>query len=171
MMQTNTPAQPAQKLHITQLADWLAARYRAAGGKAGITDVSAWAEEVMRWTEAQHGIGADLEPDAGASAKPLLLKGIGKISGDGWKNTTTRGQVVYVWNRPKPEPYAPGQYPRLGNPIYSASTDQFDFEPLAEDEAIAVIEEAIEKLRTEMLSLKDKVVHAGGNRMNSWVRR
>jgi len=51
------PRPAPQPLHITELVDWLAARYRAAGGKAGITDVSAWAEEVMRWTEEQHGIG------------------------------------------------------------------------------------------------------------------
>jgi hypothetical protein len=47
---------PQEPLHVTHLIDWLAARYRAAGGKGGITDVSAWAEEVMRWTEEQHGI-------------------------------------------------------------------------------------------------------------------
>lgn len=46
-----------QPLHITVLIDWLAARYRAAGGKEGITDLSAFCEEVMRWTEATHGIG------------------------------------------------------------------------------------------------------------------
>lgn len=52
------PAPARVPLHITVFIDWLAARYRAAGGKAGITDVSAWAEEVMRWTEEQHGITA-----------------------------------------------------------------------------------------------------------------
>ena len=54
--QQAAPAHARQPLHVTHLIDWLAARYRAAGGKEGITDVSAWAEEVMRWTEEQHGI-------------------------------------------------------------------------------------------------------------------
>lgn len=44
-------------LHINELAAWLTVRYRAAGGKEGITDLSAFCEEVMRWTEAKHGIG------------------------------------------------------------------------------------------------------------------
>jgi hypothetical protein len=43
-------------LHPVVLFDWLAARYRAAGGKEGITDLSAFCEEVMRWTETKHGI-------------------------------------------------------------------------------------------------------------------
>lgn len=51
------PAPVAQPLHVTHLVEWLSARYKAAGGKEGITDVSEWACEVMRWTEAQHGIG------------------------------------------------------------------------------------------------------------------
>ena len=50
-----------QPLHITVLIDWLAVRYRAAGGKEGITDLSAFCEEVMRWTEHKHGIGASGE--------------------------------------------------------------------------------------------------------------
>ena len=54
---TAQPASAAQEpLHITDLIDWLAARYRAAGGKEGITDLSAFCEEVMRWTETKHGI-------------------------------------------------------------------------------------------------------------------
>ena len=43
-------------IHITVLIDWLNSRYLAAGGKEGITDLSAWSEEVMRWTERQHRI-------------------------------------------------------------------------------------------------------------------
>lgn len=51
------PAHDAQEpLHPAVLVDWLAARYRAAGGKEGITDLSAFCEEVMRWTETKHGI-------------------------------------------------------------------------------------------------------------------
>lgn len=49
-------AVPRNPIHVCELIDWLAARYRAAGGKEGITDLSAWSEEVMRWTEERHGI-------------------------------------------------------------------------------------------------------------------
>lgn len=62
------PAQAQAPIHITTLADWLAARYRAAGGKEGVTDVSAWAEEVMRWTEKQHGIPAPIRNDGATGA-------------------------------------------------------------------------------------------------------
>ena len=51
-----SPQRAVEPLHVTILIDWLAARYRAAGGKDGITDLSAFAEEVMRWTETRHGI-------------------------------------------------------------------------------------------------------------------
>lgn len=91
-------------------------------------------------------------------AKPapaLLLKGTGKIAGDGWKDTTRIGEVVYAWNREMPEPYKAGQFPRLGNPIYSASTEQYDFTPCSDEEAIAAIDHRIEELRAEVGKLKD----------------
>ena len=68
-----------------------------------------------------------------------ILKGIGKIDGDGWKDTTTKGEVVYVWNAEKPSPYAPGQYPRIGNEGWSASTSQYDFTPATADDVPAII--------------------------------
>jgi len=64
----------------------------------------------------------------------VILKGTGKISGDGWKDTTRKGEVVFVWNAELPSPYSAGQYPRVGNEIWSASTEQYDFEPATVDE-------------------------------------
>lgn len=65
----------------------------------------------------------------------MILKGVGKINGDGWKDTTKIGQIVFVWNAELPKPYAPGQFPRVGNESYAASTDQYDFVPATLDEA------------------------------------
>lgn len=67
-------------------------------------------------------------------SKPMILKGVGRINGDGFKDTTKVGQVVYVWNAELPDPYSPGQFPRVGNDVWSASRDQFDFEPATLDE-------------------------------------
>ena len=68
-----------------------------------------------------------------------ILKGIGKINGDGWKDTTTKGEVVFVWNAEKPAPYSPGQYPRIGNEGWSASTSQYDFTPASADDIAAIL--------------------------------
>ena len=70
--------------------------------------------------------------------EPQVLKGVGKINGDGWKDTTSIGEVVYVWNAEKPSPYAPGQYPRIDNEGWSASTAQYDFSPASVDEVRAL---------------------------------
>ena len=70
--------------------------------------------------------------------EPQVLKGVGKINGDGWKDTTSIGEVVYVWNAEKPSPYAPGQYPRIWNEGWSASTAQYDFSPASIDEVRAL---------------------------------
>lgn len=89
-----------------------------------------------------------------AQTKPLLLKGTGKINGDGWKDTTRVGQVVYAWNIEKPAPYAPGQFPRLGHESWTASTDQYDFEPVANAELPQLVNTVIEDLRAEAAELK-----------------
>lgn len=72
---------------------------------------------------------------------PQILKGIGKKDGDGWKDVTKVGEVVYVWNKEKPEPYAKGQYPRIGNEGWSAGVDQFDFFPASIEELIELFGE------------------------------
>ena len=71
--------------------------------------------------------------------REAVLKGVGKINGDGWKDTTTEGEIVFVWNAEKPAPYAPGQYPRVGNEGWSASTSQYDFTPATADDVPAII--------------------------------
>lgn len=63
-----------------------------------------------------------------------IMKGVGKINGDGWKDTTKVGQVVYVWNTELPSPYMEGQFPRIGNEGWSASTKQYDFTPATTEE-------------------------------------
>ena len=67
-----------------------------------------------------------------------ILKGVGRINGDGWKDTTKKGEVVYVWNRTLEPPYAPGQYPRVGNEIWSATAEQYDFTPATVEEVQAL---------------------------------
>ena len=71
--------------------------------------------------------------------REAVLKGVGKINGDGWKDTTTEGEVVFVWNAEKPTPYAPGQYPRVGNEGWSASTSQYDFTPATANDVPAIL--------------------------------
>lgn len=79
---------------------------------------------------------------------PQILKGIGKINGDGWKDTTTKGEVVFVWNAEKPTPHKPGQFPRIGQDSWTASTDQYDFQPATADEAMEFIESRLPRTGT-----------------------
>lgn len=83
-------------------------------------------------TPVDDSAGADPVSKGGGAAQ--ILKGVGKINGDGWKDTTRKGEVVFVWNAEKPKPYAPGLYPRIGNEGWSASTSQYDFTPATCDE-------------------------------------
>jgi hypothetical protein len=59
----------------------------------------------------------------------MILRGVGKINGDGWKDTTVKGEIVFAYARTLPKPYAPGQHERLGNIGWTASEDQYDFAP------------------------------------------
>ncbi|MCU8942201.1 hypothetical protein OE519_00265 [Pseudomonas aeruginosa] len=101
-------------------------------------------------------------PAAGA---PQLLKGIGKINGDGFKDTTRKGEVVFVYAQQLPEPYAAGQYPRVGNTGYSASTEQFDFTPATTEEAREHIEARLAAVADELARTKElandlgKIIH------------
>lgn len=67
----------------------------------------------------------------------VILKGVGKINGDGWKDTTKVGEIVFVWNAELSPPYAPGQFPRVGNEVWAASTTQYDFTPATIEEVRA----------------------------------
>lgn len=103
---------------------------------------------------------------AGTTADtPQLLKGIGRINGDGFKDTTRKGEVVFVYAQQFPEPYAPGQYPRVGNTIYGASIEQYDFVPAAVEEVRDFIEARITASDAEVARLKNvlndlgKIIH------------
>lgn len=78
-------------------------------------------------------------PQPSGETREAVLKGVGKVNGDGWKDTTTKGETVFVWNAEKPAPYAPGQYPRVGNEGWSASTSQYDFTPATADDVPAIL--------------------------------
>jgi hypothetical protein len=84
-----------------------------------------------------------------------IFKGVGKITGDGWKDTTKLGEVVFVWNAELPPPYAPGQFPRLGNPIWSASADQYDFTPASVDDLRELIDQTLATRETLVSALRD----------------
>jgi hypothetical protein len=68
----------------------------------------------------------------------LILRGVGKINGDGWKDVTKQGEVVYVWNTPLEPPFAEGQYPRVGCEGWSASVRQYDFFPATVEDVAAI---------------------------------
>ena len=68
-----------------------------------------------------------------------ILKGTAKHSGDGWKDTTKKGDIAFVYGWQLEKPYAPGQYPRVGNPVWSASVDMFTFEPASLREVAKLI--------------------------------
>ena len=94
-----------------------------------------YAQEMGRTIEPLYAAASPARTPMG---EPQVLKGVGKINGDGWKDTTSIGEVVYVWNAEKPSPYAPGQYPRIDNEGWSASTAQYDFSPASVDEVRAL---------------------------------
>ena len=95
--------------------------------------------DILAYDEDAHsGYVEPASPARTPMGGPQVLKGVGKINGDGWKDTTTIGEVVYVWNAEKPSPYAPGQYPRIDNEGWSASTAQYDFSPASVDEVRAL---------------------------------
>jgi NTP pyrophosphatase (non-canonical NTP hydrolase) len=80
--------------------------------------------------------------------RPAVLKGVGKINGDGWKDTTRIGEVVFVWNTEMPKPYKAGQYPRIGNQCgWTASTEQYNFSPATPEQARGAIEGMLSKAR------------------------
>lgn len=75
--------------------------------------------------------------------KSLLLKGTGKIDGDGWKDTTVRGEVIFAYPRELPTPYGAGQFARVGNVGWTASRRQYDFRPATFWEVVNLIPQMI----------------------------
>lgn len=93
-----------------------------------------------------------------ATACPIL-KGTGKIDGDGFKDTTRTGEVVYVWNSELAAPYAPGQFPRVGNQAgWTACRDQYDFEPASVEEVRGLFDAMAGRLADalQVLGMVDK---------------
>lgn len=68
-----------------------------------------------------------------------ILKGVARVSGDGFKDTTVKGDVVFVYAEPLPAPHGPGQYERIGFSGWTASSDMFDFKPTTRTEIKALI--------------------------------
>ena len=146
--------------YILVADDILAALSPASPARTPMGEPVAWIErqndgtrygEPKRWPPSDRArsyaqeMGRTIEPLYAAASPartpmggPQVLKGVGKINGDGRKDTTTIGEVVYVWNAEKPSPYAPGQYPRIWNEGWSASTAQYDFSPASIDEVRAL---------------------------------
>lgn len=69
----------------------------------------------------------------------LILKGTGRINGDGWKDVTVIGETVFVWNAEMQPPYGPGQYPRVGKEHWGASVEQYDFVAATVDDVRAIL--------------------------------
>ncbi|MEF3068105.1 hypothetical protein [Pandoraea apista] len=97
--------------------------------------IAAHIKDIGEWIDALAAAPTSAAQSAGQEAVAWpILKGIGRINGDGWKDTTKVGQIVYVWNAEMPAPYMAGQYPRIGNEGWSASTKQYDFTPATVEE-------------------------------------
>lgn len=93
---------------------------------------------MVGWIKAR---AASTSANVAQGAEAVILKGVGKMNGDGWKDTTKVDEVVFVWNAELPRPYSPGQYPRIGNECgWTASTDQYNFSPATLEEARSAIE-------------------------------
>lgn len=78
------------------------------------------------------------QPAQSDLVEAVVLRGVGKRTGDGFKDTTTKGEIVFVWNAELQPPYAPGQYPRIGCEGWSASTEQYDFGPATAEDVPAI---------------------------------
>lgn len=86
---------------------------------------------------------------------PLMLKGVGKINGDGWNDTTVVGEIVYVWADELPPPHAPGQFLRVGNQCgWTASTKQYEFKTATPDDIRQAIEELAQKVWDQAIELE-----------------
>ena len=78
------------------------------------------------------------QPAQSDLVEAVVLRGVGKRTGDGFKDTTVKGDIVFVWNDELQPPYAPGQYPRIGCEGWSASTEQYDFAAATAEDVSAI---------------------------------
>lgn len=87
-----------------------------------------------------------------------VLKGVAKFGGDGFKDPTVKGQVVYVWNQEKPSPYKPGQFPRVGNGSgWTAERDQFEFTAASMDEIVDVLETPLLESKAKLRQITEAI--------------
>lgn len=129
----------AQQPAAVQITDDMARAYLAANtaywravdesvGKPGVWRNGTPHEATLEGLRAALAAAPAVQPSE--KERTAILKGVGRINGDGWKDVTRIGEVVYVWNDERPTPYAPGQFPRIGNDCgWTASREQYDFTP------------------------------------------
>ena len=68
-----------------------------------------------------------------------FLRGVGRRNGDGWKDVTVEGEVVFVYGRELPKPYRAGQFQRVGNVGWTASREQYHFAPASLADVIRLL--------------------------------
>lgn len=87
--------------------------------------------------------------------RPLMLKGVGKINGDGWSDTTFVGEVVYVWADELPPPNVPGQFRRVGNQCgWTASTKQYEFQTATPEDIRQAFDDLAQKAWDQAIELE-----------------
>ena len=119
----------------------------------------AWLIRPLSKQEVANEIPMDEEAPPPFGPHIHVLKGTARKNGDGFKDPTKKGNVVFVWNQQLPSPYQEGQYPRVDNSIMSASTDMYDFEPATAEEARTVVQRSEEKATSQDLNaLLDRFV-------------
>lgn len=100
---------------------------------------SDWPEYELVWQMIEARVMGKTLPLAPAEpVDAAILRGVGKINGDGWKDTTKQGDIVYVWNAHLHPPFMDGQYPRVGCEHWSASDQQYDFSPATAEDIAAI---------------------------------
>ena len=72
--------------------------------------------------------------------KVQILRGEAHTAGDGFKDTTELGDVVFVLNKQMPPPFQPGQFPRLRDPSWTATSNHFTFRPATHEELMEEFE-------------------------------
>jgi hypothetical protein len=68
-----------------------------------------------------------------------IFRGVGRYNGDGWNDSTRKGEVIFTYGRQLPSPYAAGQYERVGNICHTATRKQYDLSPASIIEAVRLI--------------------------------
>ena len=79
-----------------------------------------------------------------------ILKGTCHDRGHDWKDGYIVGETAFVYSTELPRPYAPGQYPRVGNTSWSASTEHFTFERATVAEVISLLPRVFSDIRNNV---------------------